>query len=58
MAGSTWRFGDGGTFIVGISKYIQHPNYINATLVNDIAVIWLQRSLELGPNIRPTTVIS
>lgn len=34
LAGSTLRFGDGGSFIIGLDKYIQHPNYNDATLVN------------------------
>lgn len=56
MAGSTLRFGDGGSVIVGVDKYIQHPNYNNQTLENDVAVIWMQRNLEFGTNIRPTSV--
>lgn len=36
LAGSTLRFGDGGSFIIGLDKFIQHPNYNNATLENGI----------------------
>lgn len=34
LAGSTLRFGESGCYIVGLDKYIQHPNYNNATLEN------------------------
>lgn len=34
LAGSTLRIGDGGSFIIGLDKYIQHPNYNNGTLEN------------------------
>lgn len=36
LAGSTLRFGDGGSYIIGLDKYIQHPKYNNATLANGI----------------------
>lgn len=34
MAGSTRRWGDVGCLIIGIDKFIQHPNFDNGTLLN------------------------
>ncbi|XP_031636234.1 trypsin alpha-like [Contarinia nasturtii] len=56
LAGSTLRFGDVGSLIIGLDKYIQHPNFNNSTLQNDIAVIWLQRKLTFSPKIRPVNL--
>lgn len=56
MAGSTSRFGDGGSYIIGLKKFIQHPDYNNSTLINDIAVLWLQYNLIFGPNIQTVAV--
>lgn len=38
LAGSTLRLGDGGSIIVGVEHFIQHPNYNNETLENGILV--------------------
>lgn len=34
LAGSTSRYADVGSLIIGLEKYIQHPNYNNSTLIN------------------------
>lgn len=36
LAGSTFRLGDKGSWIVGLDKFIQHPNFDNGTLINGI----------------------
>lgn len=38
LAGSTLRFGDIGSLIVGIDKFIQHPNFNNSTLQNGLHI--------------------
>lgn len=34
LAGSTKRLIDVGSFIIGLDKFVQHPNFVNGTLVN------------------------
>lgn len=34
LAGSTKRLSDVGSVIIGLNKFIQHPNFENGTLVN------------------------
>lgn len=34
LAGSTFRLGDNGSWIIELYKFIQHPNFDSATLVN------------------------
>lgn len=44
LAGSTSRFGsDVGSLIIGLDKYIQHPNYNNSTLINGNYVLFLKK---------------
>lgn len=40
LAGSTLRLGDGGSFIIGVDNFIQHPNYNNATMENGILLFF------------------
>lgn len=56
LAGSTKRLVDVGSVIIGLEKFIQHPNFENGTLVNDIGVLWLQHSLLMSPKIRAVNV--
>lgn len=42
LAGSTLRLGDGGSFIIGVDKFIQHPNYNNATMENGILLYFCE----------------
>lgn len=51
MAGSTTRHPDGSSVIVGLQTFLQHPKFNNATLENDIAVLWLSYALTLGTKI-------
>lgn len=37
LAGSTKRLVDVGSVIIGLDKFVQHPNFANGTLVNGMA---------------------
>lgn len=34
LAGSTFRLGENGSWIIGLDRFIQHPNFDSGTLVN------------------------
>lgn len=36
LAGSTLRLGDGGSWIIGVEKFVQHPNFDAGNLINGI----------------------
>lgn len=57
LAGSTRRDGAGsGGFLTEVDHIIVHPLYNRITRVHDICVIWLDRGLPFGQNVRPVAL--
>lgn len=51
LAGSTKRLVDVGSYIIGLDKFVQHPNFANGTLVNGMAFCCVASTARIPTNL-------